>query len=271
MSASGTLEDLIQSMEYGTGLHVSVWFFAPIENEFLYLNYDHVIHSSSFCEEAKRRPGGYFRCMRCKKWANEKALKTRRPFDGLCIHGIYEYCLPVEYDGQIVCVVYAGNSHPLPNQGATNPYFFLSNSQPDPSVCSASCEDCRRAAEAVAGFIRLALPFSKKGGDSSEYLVQRMKAYAKANYLFDIDISQLSGMFHYNEKYIGRIFKRHVGISFRQYLNVLRLNHAKELLLTTDDSILQVALSSGFNTVTYFNRIFRELEKCSPKEFRSHK
>lgn len=271
MSVSGTLEDLIQSIEYGTGLHVSVWFFVPLKNDLLYLNYDHVIHSSSFCEEAKRRPGGYPRCMRCKKWANEKALKIRRPFEGWCIHGIYEYCIPVEYDDQIVCVVYAGNSHPLPNQGATNPYFFLSDSRPDPTVCSASRGDCRRAAEAVAGYIRLALPFSKKGGDSSAYLVQRIKDYAKANYLYNMDLIQLAGMFHYNEKYIGRIFKKYVGMSFRQYLNSLRLTHAKELLLTTDDSILQVALASGFNTVTYFNRIFQEVEKCSPRTFRSHK
>lgn len=271
MSTFGTLEALIQSIEYGTDLRVSVWFFEPIENDVLVLSKKHIIHSSPFCEEAKRRPGGYARCLRCKKWVNEKALQTRLPFEGLCIHGIYEYCIPVEYDKQVVCVVYAGNSHPLSNQGATNPYFFLSNTQPDPAVLSASNQDCKRAAESVAGYIRLALPLSKKGSDSSEYLVQQIKCYAKENYLYDINLSQLAGMFHYNEKYIGRIFKKTVGMSFRQYLNSLRLIHAKELLLSTDDSILQIALSSGFNTVTYFNRVFRELEKCSPKEFRSHK
>ncbi|MBO5213978.1 MAG: helix-turn-helix domain-containing protein [Clostridia bacterium] len=271
MSVYGTLEDLILSIEYGTGLHVSVWFFSPVESDFLALSYAHMIHASPFCEEAKRRPGGYTRCMRCKKWANEKALRTRRPFGGLCIHGIYEYCVPVEYDGQIVCVVYAGNSHPLPDQRATNPYFFVSNAQPDGETVFATPLECRRAAETVAGYLRLVLPLSKRKTDHAEYLVQRMKCYAKANYLYPVDLTQLAGMFHYNEKYIGRIFKKSVGMSFRQYLNSLRLTHAKELLLTTDDSVLQIALASGFNTVTYFNRIFREAEKCSPKDFRSCK
>lgn len=269
MAGYSPLRDLITSVEYGTGLHVSVWWFVSIGSDLLSLDNEHIIHSSPFCHEAKRRPGGFARCMRCKKWANEKAVRTKEPFGGFCIHGIYEYCVPVVFDDQVVCVVYAGNSYPYPNQHRSNPYFFLSDVSPNVFDTQASPEDCKRAAEVVAGYLQLLLPFAGEKAASVDYIVQNVKSYAQINYMYEIPLAQLAEMFHYNEKYLGRVFKKTVGMSFRQYINYLRVERAKELLFATDSNILDVALMAGFNNVTYFNRIFREFEGCSPSEYLS--
>ncbi len=270
MSDLVPLKELITSLEYGTKLHVSVWCFAPISKGLLSLDFDQIMHTSPFCDAAKARPGGYARCIRCKKWANEKARNTRRPFGGFCIHGIYEYCVPVEYDGQVVCIVYVGNFVPDPARFRVKNAPGLAEQFFDTVESSASKSHCRRVAETVASYIRLLLPLSAPSeSDRSGYLVRNLKHYADTHYLYEIHLSQLAEIFHYNEKYIGRIFKKEMGISFRQYVNQHRLDYAKNLLSTTDDSILEVALCSGFNNISYFNRIFKERFSCSPKEFRS--
>ncbi|MBO5912812.1 MAG: helix-turn-helix transcriptional regulator, partial [Clostridia bacterium] len=53
-----------------------------------------------------------------------------------------------------------------------------------------------------------------------------------------------------------------------QYVNRLRLNYAKNLLLSSEKSIIDVALDSGFENVTYFNRCFKQESGLTPTEFR---
>ena len=264
-----SLNDLIRSLEYGTKLHISVWYFDPVCHELLLPSPEHIMHSSPFCDAAKSRPGGYTRCTRCKKQANAKALRTRRPFEGYCIHGLYEACVPVEYEGRVVCVVYCGNAAPDPDllraKNANLAEEFL-----DTVDCTATPRDCRRMADAVAGYIRLLLSqLPPAAPDRSDYLIRNLKQYAESNYLYEIRLSDLAQIFHYNEKYIGRIFKKETGTSFRQYVNSLRLDHARKLLSTTDLSVLDISLRCGFNNVTYFNRVFKERFGRTPGQIRS--
>lgn len=49
------------------------------------------------------------------------------------------------------------------------------------------------------------------------------------------------------------------------------MERAKELLRTTSDSVTEVAFSSGYNNIYYFNRIFQKAENCSPTEFRKNR
>lgn len=71
-----------------------------------------------------------------------------------------------------------------------------------------------------------------------------------------------------NEKYAGRLFHEQVGTSFNRYVTDIRLNNAALLLKTTDKSILTAALESGFNSISYFNRMFKEYYGKTPGEYR---
>ena len=46
---------------------------------------------------------------------------------------------------------------------------------------------------------------------------------------------------------------------------------AKELLLNSSDSVTEIAFSSGYNDIYYFNRVFRKAVNCSPMEFRKNR
>jgi AraC-like DNA-binding protein len=53
-----------------------------------------------------------------------------------------------------------------------------------------------------------------------------------------------------------------------QYLNDLRIDHAKHLLETTDKQIIRISLDSGFNDLSHFNRTFKKIVGSSPSEYR---
>lgn len=57
---------------------------------------------------------------------------------------------------------------------------------------------------------------------------------------------------------------------FTAYLNDYRLTMASRLLLSSEDSVLTIAGDTGFNNLSYFNRIFKEKFGITPREFRRH-
>jgi AraC-like DNA-binding protein/mannose-6-phosphate isomerase-like protein (cupin superfamily) len=66
----------------------------------------------------------------------------------------------------------------------------------------------------------------------------------------------------------ARQFKKHSGRTFSEFLNRLRLDAACRELAGGTHSVLEIALSCGFTQVSFFNRIFRRIMKCSPTEYR---
>lgn len=67
---------------------------------------------------------------------------------------------------------------------------------------------------------------------------------------------------------ISTLLKEHNSYSFKQVLNSIRLTEAKRLLSETDIQIIEVAYNVGYNTVSHFNRLFKQVENISPKEYR---
>jgi len=64
--------------------------------------------------------------------------------------------------------------------------------------------------------------------------------------------------------YFSRIWKRIVRRSFREYLNEVRVSHAEHLLKTTSLPVTQIALECGYNNVSYFIAVYKELKGITP-------
>ena len=95
-----------------------------------------------------------------------------------------------------------------------------------------------------------------------------MLAYIQKYYTEKITLGMLAEEFHLSEKYISSYFKEHFSISFMQYVTHLRMTKAKNLLVTTDFSITEVALSCGFLSVNLFIRMFKEAYQITPLQYR---
>ena len=104
------LYNLIQSIEYGTKLHIGVLFFKDYGNSMCELPRHQKIHQSTICDFFKNQSrNSFFRCVRCRNLALHKALTTKKSFGGLCVNGIYEYTHPVIIDDEVACIIFIGN------------------------------------------------------------------------------------------------------------------------------------------------------------------
>jgi YesN/AraC family two-component response regulator len=129
-------------------------------------------------------------------------------------------------------------------------------------------EDCRKTAEIVESYISLLLDAYGVGKLGQDSLVEKVKQYIFENYIFGFTASDIAKALGYNEQYLGRLFKERFGQNIKAYCNVLRINEAKRLLVSTDLSISEIAGLIGFNNTTYFNYVFANHTAMSPTQYR---
>lgn len=93
--------------------------------------------------------------------------------------------------------------------------------------------------------------------------------YIHENYQKPISLEYLSSIALMNKNYLSTYFKRAMKININQYIQKLRVNHACMLLRSTQKSILDICLESGFTNVTYFNKVFKAHKGSAPNQYRS--
>ena len=84
----------------------------------------------------------------------------------------------------------------------------------------------------------------------------------------DLTVEQLADLAGFSKFHFERLFKAYMGISCYQYITKRRVLMAQELLGDTDLSVMDIALQSGFFSLSTFNRVFKDINKCSPTEYR---
>jgi AraC-like DNA-binding protein len=92
--------------------------------------------------------------------------------------------------------------------------------------------------------------------------------YIDNNYMYDITLDQLADVAGYSKYHFSRIFKQYNSMSYLQYINARRTKAAETLLLDPEIPITEVAMRSGFKSLTTFNRIFKDIKHCTPTDFK---
>lgn len=92
--------------------------------------------------------------------------------------------------------------------------------------------------------------------------------YVHEHYNTEISLADMSKLLGISEYHFCRLWKGAVGESFIDYLNFVRVSKADKLLRTTEQSVLDVALDTGFSSLSYFNRVFKKFRYCSPTVYR---
>lgn len=101
--------------------------------------------------------------------------------------------------------------------------------------------------------------------------IQRFNAaleYIDANYTEDITLEFLAGQIGFSKHHFSRLFKQYTNYNFSDYLCLRRIKAAEDLLGDTNYTITEVALNSGFTSISTFNRIFKLKKGVTPSEYR---
>lgn len=98
---------------------------------------------------------------------------------------------------------------------------------------------------------------------NTDSLYEKIRQYIDNNYNLKITAEDLSRRYGYTTSYINRIFKKECGTSPLQYMTMLRMEHAKELLRQHVD-IKKIATAVGYEDARYFSRVFKQETGMTP-------
>ena len=98
--------------------------------------------------------------------------------------------------------------------------------------------------------------------------IRQIQNYIQANYQSQISLNDLAERLYLSNAYLSKYVKKHLGLTFMEYLNNVRLFHAVDELLYTNKNITRIALDNGFPTSAAFTKAFRDIHGEAPSEYR---
>lgn len=96
----------------------------------------------------------------------------------------------------------------------------------------------------------------------------RISHYIEEHYRQKITLKDIAAQEGLSPSYLSHFLKKRMNMSFQDYVNILRFEHAIQLLVQTDKKLVDICMESGFSESKYFNKIFTRNYHMKPKEFR---
>lgn len=109
-------------------------------------------------------------------------------------------------------------------------------------------------------------PSNLHGGELNK--VEQMACLIAQRYTEQLTVTEIGQQVGLHPNYAMGLFKKAFGTTLIDYLTHHRVSHAQRLLATTDEKIVEVAFSSGFNSISRFNEAFRRACGCTPRAYR---
>lgn len=117
----------------------------------------------------------------------------------------------------------------------------------------------------------LANQITLQEGEAEPPMVRRARAYIVGHQADPIDLNEVAKAMHVSTFYFCKMFKKATGLTFTEYLGRVRIERAKTQLLNPNRRVSEIAYDVGFQSLTHFNRLFRQVAGQSPTKFRLSK
>jgi len=102
------------------------------------------------------------------------------------------------------------------------------------------------------------------------FILSKIYDYVNENYASDITLSALADELHLNYSYLSTYFKQRTNENLTAFINRVRVDKAKELLLNHELSISEISRMTGFSEHNYFSKVFKKITGMTPVEYRNH-
>jgi len=261
------------------------------DNELYQVLQPFLIHRNSFCMQIKSDRVLWDRCLSMKKRIRTKCSKLGRTYYGLCYCGVGEFIVPIKCDDIVIGVICSGefNSHPEISRHRINKIarqyhmdagnlkekFEASTQRTAPNIELVNSL-LGIAAEYLAGIYssmiasgKLKISEDQSALNTEAYILSHALLYIRENYCEKITLNSISSFCHYSNSYISHIFKKKMKTNIKNYINRLRMEHAKKMLLETKCPVAGIASTVGFDDPNYFSCVFRGITGLTPSEYRN--
>lgn len=101
----------------------------------------------------------------------------------------------------------------------------------------------------------------------SDSIINEVISFVNKHYHKPLTLQTFCDQTHYNLSYISRRFKQETGMTFREYVQKIRIEKACELLAGSDMTVSEIARAVGYDDIQFFHSVFKRLLHMTPKEY----
>lgn len=140
------------------------------------------------------------------------------------------------------------------------------------SKINAMNEDAAKSLENLRNFASRLFEITDtalQGLADADDIINRVEAYIQAHFRENINREDVAAIAYITPNYLSKQFRSKKGMNLREYINQIRVEEAKRLLLTTNLSVSEVAGLAGYENISYFSTVFRKQTGMSPVDWRN--
>ena len=247
-----------------------------------------MIHDKPYCKYIKSDSEAMMHCQSQIPFIIKKTHELGCTFSGICHAGMWEIVVPIIQNNHIIGAILFGCYNPglLPEK---NNYIRVNDRYKNLSLSvleklwnntaqipeEKEVEIIKASLEVISNMITLLqnkhnsatldTEEDKRGYDN---MINDAIEYIKLHINEKITLEAIADYCNYSPSYLSHHFKKIVGENIINYMNKMKIEHSKNYLLRTDDTLVKIAYELGFSDVSYFSRTFTKICGVTPGGFR---
>ena len=107
-----------------------------------------------------------------------------------------------------------------------------------------------------------------KPADSENEIILHIVEHMRNHYTENLSLQKIADQYNYSLAHISHTFKQEVGLTFKEYLQFLRIQKSCYLLVHTTKSASDIANMVGYTDIKFFNQVFKRQKGMTPTQFR---
>lgn len=205
----------------------------------------------------------------CRYRLNQQFLDNPKPCYSVCWKGIGQIAVPLYYGDFSYGILYAGNfrdssaelPHGLPSE-------FYEEYKKLPPVRPETIENLISVFHLFANGMITYLHDENIVNNDYDFRISKIYSFLQENKCRNIGLPDIAEHLQLSESYTSSFIKQISGHSFSYLLRSIRIDYAKNLLITTDSNLHAIAKQCGFANEFHFSKVFKETTGLTPSAFR---
>lgn len=236
-----------------------------------------------FCDKIRfHSPEFTEKCRRCDVSAFERMRITKKSYIYSCHAGFREALIPILHEGGIICALMIGQvrTETIDDGIFERIVTHIAPQTLDPQTIRDLYETFSSMPQIDAERFRVLAYFLEMCAQSifdnryirvkDKPLTENFRDYISKNLYNSIHISQVAMALNISVSHLSRLLAKELGMSFTEYLTMERMKIARELLISTNLSITDIAYHLTYSDPTYFMRVFKKTTGMTCTEYRNH-